>query len=114
MKISELVFVGIKGTVVALDRVTGQQVWVAHLKGMDFVNVVVDEGKILATVRGEIFCLEPATGQIVWHNRLKGFGLGLASIATERTSQNSMTAALAGKRRQDEEAAAAASASAIM
>jgi hypothetical protein len=114
MKISELIFVGIKGSVVALDRSTGQQVWVARLKGMDFVNVVVDEGKILATVRGEIFCLEPATGQIVWHNRLAGFGLGLATIATERTSQNSMMPVLARKRRQDEEAAAAASAGATM
>ena len=41
MKTSDLVFIGIKGSVVALDRATGQQVWATHLKGSDFVNVVV-------------------------------------------------------------------------
>jgi len=41
MKTSDLVFVGIKGKVVALDRATGVQVWATHLKGIDLVNVVV-------------------------------------------------------------------------
>jgi hypothetical protein len=110
MKTSELMFVGIRGSVVAIERATGQQVWVARLKGGDFVNVVVDEGKIFATARGEIFCLEPITGQILWHNRLAGFGLGLATIAIEGISQGNMTAVTARKRQQDQEAAAASSA----
>jgi hypothetical protein len=38
MKTSDLIFVGIKGSVVALNRATGQQVWVARLKGGDFVK----------------------------------------------------------------------------
>jgi len=44
MKTSDLVFIGIKASVVALDRATGQQVWATHLKGSDFVNVVVQNG----------------------------------------------------------------------
>ena len=32
MKTSDLVFIGIKGSVIALDRATGQQVWATHLK----------------------------------------------------------------------------------
>ena len=107
MKISELVFVGIKGSVVALNRSTGEQVWATHLKGSGFVNVVLDTGRILATTSGEIFCLDANTGQGMWHNPLKGFGLGLATIATESAPQGNTTA-MAEKQQQDEEAAAAA------
>jgi outer membrane protein assembly factor BamB len=108
MKTSDLVFVGIKGSVLALNRATGEQVWATHLKGMGFVNVVLDGGRILASTSGEVFCLEPGNGQGVWHNPLKGFGLGLATIATEGAPQGILTAAMAEKQRQDEEAAAAA------
>ncbi len=111
MKTSELVFVGIKGSVVALNRSTGEQTWVTHLKGSSFVNVVLDAGRILATTYGEIFCLDPRSGQVMWHNRLTGFGLGLATIATESAPQGNATGVMAEKRRQDEEAAAAVAAS---
>ncbi|MHC1767028.1 MAG: PQQ-binding-like beta-propeller repeat protein [Verrucomicrobiia bacterium] len=72
MKTSDLVFVGIKGSVIALKRASGEQVWATHLKGSDFVNVVVDGGQVLATCRGEICCLDPLSGAGLWHNRLKG------------------------------------------
>src|ERR1022692_3741978 len=84
MKTSELVFIGIKGSVVALNRVTGQQEWATHLKGFDFVNVLLEDGAVPASCCGEIFCLDPLTGNALWHNRLKGFGTGLATIATEQ------------------------------
>lgn len=106
--ISELLFVGIKGSVVALNRSTGQQVWATHVAGMDFVNVVVDGDKIFATAQGEIFCLDPLTGAGLWHNQLKGLGRGLVTIATADTSQYRPTPVLAEKRRRDEEAAGAA------
>jgi hypothetical protein len=32
MKTSELIFIGIKGSVVALNRATGGQVWATHLR----------------------------------------------------------------------------------
>lgn len=44
MKISDLVFIGINDSVVALNRESGQQVWATHLKGSDFVNVLVEGG----------------------------------------------------------------------
>ncbi len=102
MKPSDWIFVGIKGSVVALNRASGQQVWTTHLKGADFVNVVLQDGAILASCYGEIFCLDPLTGQARWHNPLKGFGMGLASIATDTAT------VLAAKHRYDEQAAAAA------
>jgi outer membrane protein assembly factor BamB len=108
MKSSDLVFIGIKGSVIALNRATGQQVWATHLKGSDFVNVVVDEDAVLATCYGEIFCLNPLTGDARWHNPLKGFGLGLATIAAEHNQGSGNAPAIAAKRRRDEQAAASA------
>ena len=105
MKTSDLVFVGIKGSVVALDRRTGNQVWAVHLRGSDFVNVVVQEGEILATCAGEIFCLDPLTGHGRWHNTLKGFGTDLATIATEQNPKSLNAIALAEKSRRDQQSA---------
>jgi len=62
MKITDLVFIGIKGSVVALNRATGAPVWVRRLKGSDFVNVVLDGETILASCYGEIFCLGALSG----------------------------------------------------
>jgi outer membrane protein assembly factor BamB len=112
MNTSELIFIGIKGSVIALHRATGQQVWATHLKGSDFVNVVAQNDTVLASCSGEIFCLEPRTGNALWHNPLKGFGLGLASIAAEFNAGSGNAPVLAEKRRRDEQAAASASASA--
>jgi outer membrane protein assembly factor BamB len=110
MKTSDLVFIGIKGSVLALDRATGQQVWATHLKGFDFVNVIVQDGAVLASCYGEIFCLDPVTGDALWHNPLKGFGRGLATIATEHNPGDGNAPVLAEKRRRDEAAAASAAA----
>lgn len=112
MKTSELVFIGIKGSVIALNRFTGQQEWATHLKGGEFVNVILERDVLLASCCGEIFCLNPLTGQGLWHNPLKGFGRGLVTIATEQTPGNNMPAALAEKHRRDQESAAVTAAAA--
>ena len=108
MKTSDLVFTGIKGSVVALNRATGQQVWAKRLKGYDFVNVVLDGERMLAACCGEIFCLDPLTGDVLWHNPLKGFGTGLATITTEAGAGSELTAVLAEKQRRDQAAASTA------
>ena len=108
MKTSDLVIVGIGRSVVALNGTTGEQVWATRLKGYDFVNVVLDGRRILATSCGEIFCLDPLTGHLLWHNRLKGFGTGLASIATAQAVGGGWTTVLAEKQRRGQAAAAGA------
>ena len=100
-----LVFVGLKGSVAALDRSTGTRVWVTKLKGGDFVNVLQAEDEIYATTKGEVFCLDPGTGHIRWHNPLKGMGTGLVSIAASGIQGNQ--AALVKKHKRDQEMAAA-------
>jgi outer membrane protein assembly factor BamB len=95
---SSLLYVGIRGTVLALDRATGQLVWDAKLKGGDFVYVTLQDDALYATSRGEIFCLDPATGQLRWHNPLKGYGLGFMSVASGDNGQT----LLAKARRQED------------
>lgn len=107
---SQAVFVGIKGRVLALDPGTGAELWRTRLKGGDFVNVILTEGRIYASTQGEMFCLDPATGTILWHNPLKGLGTGLTAIAVAGSA--SQNAVLMRGRREEEEAAAAAAAGA--
>ena len=110
MKTSDLVFIGIRGSVVALDRATGNQVWATHLKGWNFVNVVLQNDMVLASCYGEIFCLDPLTGNALWHNTLRGFGTGLATIATDSNQASTGASILFEKRRRDEAAAASGTA----
>jgi len=105
---SDLVFVGIKGSVVALHRITGTQVWATHLKGSGFVNVVLQNDAVLATCYGEMFCLDPLTGNARWNNPLTGFGMGLATIATE---PGGAAPVVAEQKRRDQQAADSAAAS---
>lgn len=110
MKSSELVYVGIRGSVVALNRSNGEQVWATRLKGYDFTNIVLDGGKLFASAYGEVFCLDPYSGRIVWHNKLKGFGVGIAAIAAGENGQ----ASLAAERGRQEQAQAAAAVAPVM
>jgi outer membrane protein assembly factor BamB len=104
-----LLFIGVGGVALALDRATGEEVWRCELKGSDFVNVVQDGKDLLATAKGELFCLDAATGKIRWKNQLKGMGRGLISIATADGQQ---TVLAQEQRRREQEAAASAAASA--
>ena len=110
MKLSDLVFIGIRGSVVALYRATGAEAWTTHLKGANFVNVVVEPDRILAAAQGEIFCLAPYTGEVLWHNRLKGYGMGLAAIASVNNPGGGGATLAQEQQMRDAAAAAAASA----
>jgi len=101
---SSAVFLGVHGDVVALDRATGQELWHRELPGSDFVNLVLDQDRIIATTRGKAFCLDVATGNILWRNDLPGMGLGLVSIAT--ASGSTPPGPSSEKRRRDQAAAA--------
>ena len=109
MASGSIVYIGIGGSVLALDRATGAEVWRSDLKG-DFVSVVLLEDALYAGTKGELFCLDPATGHIRWRNQLKGLGRGLISIAAPGGQQATLARE---KTRRDEEAAAAGSTSVV-
>ena len=106
---SKFIYLDIKGSVLALNSANGSEVWTKKLKGLDFVNVVLDGNNLLAATQGEIFCLDPQTGIIRWNNPLKGRGYGLVSMAVPGLAAGS-SAAMAEKRRQEEEQASASAA----
>ncbi len=76
----DLIYVGLKGSVAALDRSTGIQRWRTRLKGGQFVSLVGDGARIYAATMGETFCLDPVTGSVLWRNTMPGMGLGVASL----------------------------------
>ena len=106
MGTASLIFIGMKGCVVALDKSTGQEVWRAKLGGSDFVNLTMEDAYIYAATSGEVYCLSPVSGEIRWHNPMKGLGRGLVTFGMP-FSQNT---ALAEKWNRDQAAAAAGAA----
>jgi len=115
--VSGLVYIGIKGNVVALDRRTGIEVWRTGLKGSvarssSFVCVFRDADLLFATCSGEVYCLDPKEGTLPWHNPLKGLGLGLTSVAGEHGSAVSSLPSIVAAEVQRQQAAHAASAAA--
>src|ERR1041385_9089746 len=85
------IYVGIEGTVLALDCASGALLWKTSLEGWSFVNVVDDGDRVFALSQGEAYCLDARNGAVLWHNPLKGFGLGIGSLAVA-----GRTAAMAG------------------
>ena len=77
---SNMIFVGIKGAVVAIDRDTGTTQWHADLKGSDFVNVSLQDGDLFAASRGRLYRLDPTSGTVLWSNELPGLGYGIVTI----------------------------------
>ena len=103
----DLVYVGIKGAVMAVDRDSGEIVWSTALKGSDFVNVIVQDGDLFAASRGELYRLNPSNGAVMWRNSLPGLGWGIVTVAGGAQAPGA-----AEKKRRDDAAAAAAAAGA--
>ncbi len=76
-----ILLLGVKGTVIAFRRDTGNQMWSTHLKSGGFVTVTADTLLVYAHTGGELFCLDLQTGSRIWHNGLPGLGYDVASLA---------------------------------
>ena len=101
-----LLYVGIKGCVVAIDRDSGDAIWNADLRSAEYVSVFWDGSGLFAANSGEVWRLDPATGATIWHNELKGFGRGLVSLASNRSLGASGTAESVEEMRRRDAAAA--------
>jgi outer membrane protein assembly factor BamB len=76
MRIDQLVFVGLNGYAVALDRDTGEIVWSNDQMHSGYVTLLLDGDRLIASTNGYIYCLDPLTGAIQWHNPMSGYGAG--------------------------------------
>jgi outer membrane protein assembly factor BamB len=98
MTIDQLVFVGLNGYAVALDRDTGEIVWSNNEMKSGYVSMLLDGDRLIVSTNGYIYCLDPLTGEIVWHNPLRGYGAGAPTALLSvrgRSSQTQMIQAAA-------------------
>ena len=108
MKTEDMIFVGVKKCVVAIERATGKIVWEALLAnapqmGYPFVNVFFDAGNLYAHTKGVLVCLDPATGRIKWENPLRGYGYGIATFASSTSPNSGVVAAIRELMSQEEQ-----------
>lgn len=106
--VDQLVFVGLNGYAVALDRDTGEIVWSNDEMKSGYVTLLLDGDRLIVSTNGYIFCLDPLTGQILWNNRMSGYGSGTPTALTSVRGQTPHTLI----QQAAEQTAAAASAAA--
>ncbi len=82
---SQLIFIGLNGYALALDRDTGEIVWSNNQMRSGYVSLLLDGDRLIVSTNGYMYCLDPLTGRILWHNPLTGYGLGApTSLASVR------------------------------
>jgi outer membrane protein assembly factor BamB len=105
MDAKNILVIGIKGSVIAFRRDTGEQLWATHLKSSSFVTVVTDEKRVYAHTGGELFCVDLVSGSSLWRDGLKGFGYGVASAALPGVPAAATATAVTERHRQEQAAA---------
>jgi outer membrane protein assembly factor BamB len=90
-RIEQLVFVGLNGYAVALDRDTGEIVWSNNELKSGYVTLLLDGDRLIVSTNGYLFCLDPLTGQILWSNRMSGYGVGTPTSLISVRGQSSQT-----------------------
>ena len=90
MNIEQLIFVGLNGYALALDRDSGDIVWSNDQMRSGYVTLLLDGDRLIASTNGYMYCLDPLTGRILWHNPLSGYGTAPTSVISVR-GQSSQT-----------------------
>jgi outer membrane protein assembly factor BamB len=89
--IDQLLFVGLNGYALALDRETGEIVWSNNEMRSGYVSLLLDGDRLIVSTNGYIYCLDPLTGHIRWHNPLRGYGAGAPTALVSLRGQSSQT-----------------------
>jgi outer membrane protein assembly factor BamB len=84
MNIDQLIFLGLRGYVVALDRETGEIVWSNDKLKSGYTTLLLDGDRLIASVNGYMYCLDPLSGDVLWQNPLRGYGVGVTDLASVR------------------------------
>ena len=92
MRLDQLIFIGLNGYAVALDRETGEIVWSQDKLESGYVTLLLDGDRLIVSCNGYMYALDPLTGDIMWHNRMKGYGSGTpTAITSVRGSVSAVT-----------------------
>ena len=86
--IDDLVFVGLNGYALALDRKSGKIVWSNSEMRSGYVTLLLDGDRLIVSTNGYIYCLNPLNGSILWHNPLTGYGMGAPTSLTSVRGQS--------------------------
>ena len=109
MTIDQLIFVGLNGYAVALNRDTGTIVWSNNQMRRGYVTFLLDGDRLIVSTNGYIYCLDPLTGQIIWHNPMTGYGMGApTSLVSVRGASSQIVVEQAAKVTDDASAAGGA------
>ena len=108
---SNIIYVGLKAHVAAVDKTTGATLWKTKLKGgltsgTAFVTLLVEDGKVYAHTYGELACLDAETGGVLWRNELSGLGYDIASLAVDGKSSPPLSMLAAQRQAQSRNSAA--------
>jgi outer membrane protein assembly factor BamB len=91
MSVDQLIFVGLNGYAIALDRDSGEIIWSNNEMKSGYVTLLLDGDRLIVSTNGYIYCLDPLTGRILWHNPLKGYGAGAPTSLISARGQTSQT-----------------------
>jgi outer membrane protein assembly factor BamB len=106
----KLLYVGTGSHVVAIDTVTGLDLWRTKVKSSSTpISLLVRDGLVYVGSGGRVHCLDGLTGQLLWTNDLKGLGLGSVLMAMEGATSDAAAATAVVIAQQRAAAAAAAS-----
>ena len=112
MNVDQLVFVGLRGYIVALDRDSGETAWswtAPRMTATGFTSLILDGEHLVAGVNGYIYCLNARTGRQLWENPLRGYGNGVTCLTSMRAQAfPALMAGGAAQHAADEAAATAA------
>jgi outer membrane protein assembly factor BamB len=87
--LDQLIFVGLNGYAVALDRDSGEIVWSNNQLKSGYVTLLLDGDRLIVSTNGYIFCLDPLTGNILWNNKMSGYGSGTPTSLISARGQSS-------------------------
>ncbi|QEL15470.1 outer membrane protein assembly factor BamB family protein [Limnoglobus roseus] len=90
-QIDQLIFVGLNGYAVALDRDTGAIVWSCDEMKSGYVTLLLDGDRLIVSTNGYLYCLDPLTGRVLWNNRMAGYGGGTPTSLVSVRGQTSQT-----------------------
>jgi outer membrane protein assembly factor BamB len=91
MRIDQLIFVGLNGYALALDRDTGEIVWSNNELKSGYVSLLLDGDRLIVSTNGYLYCLDPLTGDVQWHNPLRGYGMGAPTSLVSVRGQSSQS-----------------------
>ena len=91
MTVEQLIFVGLNGYAVALNRETGEIVWSNNQMKSGYVTLLLDFDRLIVSTNGYIYCLDPLTGKCSGTIRSKATAVAAPTSLVSVRGQSSQT-----------------------